>query len=72
MSSAYKKYFPRASEVTYLDSAAEGLPAPGVAESFAEYCQHKSHGTPGRKCFHQVEEETRALAARLLAPSLAR
>lgn len=66
MSSPYKKYFPRASEVTYLDSAAEGLPAPGVAESFAEYCRDKSHGTPGRRRFHQVEEETRALAARLL------
>jgi selenocysteine lyase/cysteine desulfurase len=66
MKSSYKKLFPRAGEVTYLDTAAEGLPAPGVAESFAEYCRDKSQGTPGRKRFHQVEEETRALAARLL------
>ena len=62
----YKQQFPRTREVAYLDTAAEGLPAPGLEESFAAYCRDKSRGTPGRKQFHEMEEETRGLAARLL------
>ncbi len=52
--------------MAYLDTAAEGLPAPGCAEAFAQYCRDKQQGTPGRKYFHQVEGETLDLAARLL------
>ena len=63
---SYKSQFPRARQVVYLDTAAEGLPAPGVRESFEEYCRDKALGTPGRKQFHAMEEETRSLAARLL------
>ncbi len=62
----FKHLFPRAQQVAYLDTAAEGLPAPGCAEAFAQYCLDKQQGTPGRKYFHGVEEETLALAARLL------
>ncbi len=30
---SYKSMFPRASEVTYLDTAAEGLPVPKIEEA---------------------------------------
>jgi len=43
----FKTLFPRAMEVAYLDSAAEGLPAPGCAEAFLRYCRDKEQGTPG-------------------------
>lgn len=66
MNNDHKLQFPRASQVIYLDTAAEGLPAPGVEEGFMDYWRDKSRGTPGRKRFHEVEEETRALAGRLL------
>lgn len=66
MALAFKHLFPRAQQVAYLDTAAEGLPAPGCAEAFAQYCRDKQQGTPGRKYFHQVEGETLDLAARLL------
>ncbi len=69
MKSQFKVLFPRAVETVYLDTAAEGLPAPGLAESFAEYCRDKSLGTPGRRRFHRVEAETASLCARLLDTS---
>jgi len=66
MGLSYKHLFPRAKEVAYLDTAAEGLPVPGCAEAFARYCQDKEQGTPGRRMFHRIEAETIELAARLL------
>ena len=66
MPSSYKNLFPRAAEITYLDTAAEGLPAPGAEEALREYCRQKSLGTPGRRAFHAVESETLELLARLL------
>jgi cysteine desulfurase / selenocysteine lyase len=62
----YKPLFPRASEVTYLDTAAEGLPAPGFEGALEEYYRQKSLGTPGRRHFHATEAETLDLLARLL------
>ncbi len=63
---AFKTLFPRAMEVSYLDSAAEGLPAPGCAEAFSRYCRDKQQGTPGRRFLQQVEADTLEMAAHLL------
>jgi len=62
----FKTLFPRAMELAYLDSAAEGLPAPGCAEAFVQYCRDKEQGTPGRRFFHQAEAEVLELVAQLL------
>jgi selenocysteine lyase/cysteine desulfurase len=61
-----KKLFPRASEVAYLDTAAEGLPHPQCEEALREYYRAKSQGTPGRGKLFAVEDETLGLAGRLL------
>ena len=58
--------FPRAARGGYLDSAAEGLPAPGVADAVAEYLAEKARGTPGRLRHFAVEHEARVAAAALL------
>jgi cysteine desulfurase / selenocysteine lyase len=63
----YKELFPYSNEAIYLDTAAEGLPAPGVSEALQDYCRAKSMGTPGRREFHEVEKEAITLAANLLA-----
>src|ERR1700690_2014324 len=55
LSSADKSMFPRASEVAYLDTAAEGLPFPGCRESLLAYFEDKMMGTPGRRKFHEEE-----------------
>lgn len=52
--------------MTYLDTAAEGLPYEGCAEAAATYFRHKSMGTPGRPYLHETEYATRHLLARLL------
>ncbi|MCX6619511.1 MAG: aminotransferase class V-fold PLP-dependent enzyme, partial [Acidobacteria bacterium] len=52
--------------LTYLDTAAEGLPFPGCEQAVAAYFRDKAMGTPGRARLHQTEHETRSLAARLL------
>jgi cysteine desulfurase / selenocysteine lyase len=62
----YKNLFPQTPSVTYLDTAAEGLPLPQVGQSFCEYYRDKACGTPGRKQFHAVETEALGLMARLL------
>jgi len=62
----YKNLFPRAAEVTYLDTAAEGLPLPQVDQSFSGYYRAKSQGTSGRKDLHAVEAGALCLVARLL------
>lgn len=58
--------FPQAACQTYLDTAAEGLPAPGVAEGFAAYHNAKQLGSPGRKKLYPIVEEARGLTAELL------
>jgi cysteine desulfurase/selenocysteine lyase len=62
----FKTLFPRAMEVAYLDSAAEGLPAPGCTEAFLRYCRDKEQGTPGRRFLHQAEAEALEMVAQLL------
>ena len=63
-----RKMFPHAAEVTYLDTAAEGLvPHPLCEDAFHEYCSAKSQGTPGRSAHFAAEKDARDLAARLLA-----
>lgn len=62
----YKNLFPRAQEVAYLDTAAEGLPLPQSEAAFSEYYRAKARGTPGREELHAVEAEALHLVARLL------
>ncbi|TAM82054.1 MAG: aminotransferase class V-fold PLP-dependent enzyme [Acidobacteria bacterium] len=62
----YKDLFPTAKEVTYLDTAAEGLPHPECANAFQLYAQIKARGTPGRIELHKTEAAALDLAARLL------
>src|SRR4051794_25760635 len=61
--------FPRALRGGYLDTAAEGLPAPGVREALAEYLEQKCTGTPRRTRHFEVEEQAREAAASLLGVS---
>ena len=69
--SVYKNLFPTAQQVTYLDTAAEGLPLPQCEGAFSRYCRAKARGTPGRQELHAVEAETLGLVARLLGTDAA-
>ncbi len=62
----YRKLFARATEVTYLDTAAEGLPHPLCEQAFREYYSAKSRGTPGRREHFAAEKDALELAGRLL------
>ena len=42
-----KARFPLAEEVAYLDTAAEGLPAPGCEEALRAYWREKCRGALG-------------------------
>lgn len=59
--------FDRALQGGYLDTAAEGLPAPGMREALNDYLDAKAAGTPGRRKHFGKEEEGRTLAAQMLA-----
>jgi selenocysteine lyase/cysteine desulfurase len=61
-----KSLFPRATEVVYLDTAAEGLPPATVKAAIDRYIEAKGRGTPGRSCLYAVERDAIAAAARLL------
>jgi cysteine desulfurase/selenocysteine lyase len=61
-----KHNFPRAREVAYLDTAAEGLPPQSTRDALSRYYQTKAIGTPGRRELFAVETETLQLASRLL------
>ena len=67
--SLHKAQFPRAQEVTYLDTAAEGLPPLTAADALGEYWKEKSRGTPGRRRLFEMQRETECAAARLLGAS---
>ena len=67
----YKSLFPRAQELVYLDTAAEGLPLPAVEKGFTQYYRAKAQGTPGRREFHAVEAEVQELVGRLLGTDAA-
>ena len=64
--SHYRHFFERAVAGGYLDTAAEGLPAPGVSEALNEYVLEKAAGTSGRRKHFSKEKEARSLAAQLL------
>jgi selenocysteine lyase/cysteine desulfurase len=61
-----KTWFPGTQNITYLDTAAEGLPPRGFADALQAYAQDKNCGTPGRARLHEAEREVTAAAARLL------
>jgi selenocysteine lyase/cysteine desulfurase len=61
-----RRFFERAVAGGYLDTAAEGLAAPGMDAAMGEYFREKRQGTPGREKHFAKEEEARGLAARLL------
>lgn len=61
-----REMFARAREVTYLDTAAEGLPHPQCEYAFHEYYKAKSQGTPGRREHFAAEKDALELAGRLL------
>jgi cysteine desulfurase / selenocysteine lyase len=65
--SGCRHLFERALQGGYLDTAAEGLPAPGMREALHDYLGAKAAGTPGRRKHFGKEEEGRTLAAQLLA-----
>jgi cysteine desulfurase/selenocysteine lyase len=62
--------FPQAQAVTYLDTAAEGLPFPGCEEAVAAYFHDKSLGASGRERLHALEHDARCLTARLMDASM--
>jgi len=62
----HRRIFERATEVTYLDTAAEGLPHPLCEQAFREYFMAKSRGTPGRREHFAAEKDAHELAGRLL------
>ncbi|HWB98324.1 MAG TPA: aminotransferase class V-fold PLP-dependent enzyme [Bryobacteraceae bacterium] len=61
-----KQKFPRARQVAYLDTAAEGLPPEDTVEALAEYFRDKASGSPGRPNLYRAEAEAVEAAARLL------
>lgn len=61
-----KQLFPRAAQVCYLDTAAEGLPPASGEAALLSYWQEKSRGTPGRARLFEKQVETTAAAAKLL------
>jgi cysteine desulfurase / selenocysteine lyase len=64
-----KQLFPLTREVTYLDTAAEGLPPLACEAALAEYWRAKSRGTPGRAHLYERQRETEEAAAKLLNTS---
>lgn len=58
--------FPLTREVTYLDTAAEGLPPVECQQALACYYHEKSMGTPGRRRLHKEEYLARQAAGRLI------
>lgn len=66
MKNAYKSLFPQAGRVTYLDTAAEGLPLAECGDALAGYFADKSMGSPGRRRFHDEEEACLSAVGQLL------
>ncbi|MEO8126807.1 MAG: aminotransferase class V-fold PLP-dependent enzyme [Bryobacteraceae bacterium] len=61
-----KKLFPIPSGISYLDTAAEGLPPLAAEAARSAYWQAKQRGTPGRAQLYEEQKEVEAAAARLL------
>ena len=66
MVSVDRHLFPRAQEVTYLDTAAEGLPPATARDAMARYFEAKLMGSPGRPRLYETEHRCLEQAARLL------
>lgn len=64
-----KQLFPVASQVCYLDTAAEGLPPASSKAALLAYMEEKSRGTPGRVRLYEKHVETCEAAANLLGTS---
>jgi selenocysteine lyase/cysteine desulfurase len=64
-----KHLFPLASQVCYLDTAAEGLPPASCEAALLSYWKEKSRGTPGRVRLYEKHLETCEVAATLLGTS---
>jgi cysteine desulfurase / selenocysteine lyase len=61
-----KAQFHTARNLTYLDTAAEGLPLDKSSEALLSYFRDKTSGTPGRDRMFATEKEAVAAAARLV------
>ncbi|MGB8478320.1 MAG: aminotransferase class V-fold PLP-dependent enzyme [Acidobacteriaceae bacterium] len=64
-----KAQFRRATEIAYLDTAAEGLPLDESKDALLEYFADKSSGTPGRIRMFEVENNTVRAVASILGTS---
>ena len=60
-----RRSFPSLEEITYLNSAAEGIPPLEVRDAFAEYFRDKQLGMDGRERHFAALEETKGLVAEL-------
>ena len=49
MTTANKTRFPGTLDVTYLDTAAEGIPPCSFSDALQAYARDKNLGTPGRQ-----------------------
>lgn len=61
-----RRDFPSLERMVYLNTAAEGIPPPAVAEALAAYAHDKQSGMDGRIAHAQVHAEARRLAAGLI------
>ena len=61
-----KSLFPYAGQVTYLHTAAEGLPLDASNEALTQYFREKSSGSTGRRNLYEVEADLRRLTSSLL------
>lgn len=69
MLQSMKDLFPLTRQVSYLDTAAEGLPPLTGEAALTEYWHAKSRGTPGRAHLFAKQKETEEAAAKLLTTS---
>ncbi len=58
--------FPSLEGIAYLNTAAESIPPPAVAEALADYWDHKVMGMRGREFHFARVEECREVAARFI------
>ena len=63
--------FPSLTDRAYLNTAAEGIPPPSVAEALARYARDKQVGMDGRKLHADEWERTKSLVAEFYGLSAA-
>lgn len=69
MPTPFKTQFHTARNLTYLDTAAEGLPLDKSSEALLSYFHDKTSGTPGRERMFATEKKAVAAAAQLVGTS---